>query len=367
MNPLDRRAWSLGIRGFVGIVAVYFWSVIASAEPPSPAELLPSKYLGSEYTIIEQANNSFLIKKNTPKVPQSEQLKKLHILQYDSFINRPDCNGGRANSSGQITEQSGQIIQQRFRMGMYNGKEFKLHVLTDPTNPSSANKPLFWYHNLDNQIGINKEGDPIYERVFINEEHYTYLPEDHPIRKLAKLPPQEPLPPSPGFWTFKGAGVTAASLGSGYVVGNVVSYATTETLTSRGMARENAQHYGAGSGFGAGWMAGEGVAAKMTGGPMVTAKGVGGLAISGPAAALATHTHIMTSEICPNINRWAEAVDRENAMPTNGKFMKAEFDKRREEYETAEEVLWGYGLGSYWYGVKYWTGYGPKGGIGGGW
>lgn len=370
MNPLDRRAWSLGIRGFVGIVAVYFWSVIASAEPPSPADLLPSKYLGSEYTIVEQVKNMFLIKKNQAREPNNPQLQKLGIRQYDSFLNRPGpCEGGskRVNSSGQITEQSGQIIQQRFRLGVQNGKEFKLHVLTDPANPSSANNPLFWYEDLEKPIGTNEKGGTIYERVFINEEHYTDLPEDHPIRLLSKLPPQEPLPPSPGFWTFKGAGVTAASLGSGYVVGTVVSYATTETLTSRGMARENAQHYGAGSGFGAGWMAGEGVAAKMTGGPMVTAKGVGGLAISGPAAALATHTHIMTSEICPNINRWAEAVDRENAMPTNGKFMKAEFDKRREEYETAEEVLWGYGLGSYWYGVKYWTGYGPKGGIGGGW
>jgi hypothetical protein len=198
MNPLERRARSLGIRGFAGIVAVYFWSVIASAEPPSPADLLPSKYLGSEYTIVEQVNKSLLIKNNIPQ-PLSEdpRIIKLDIRQYNSFLNHPGpCEGGskRVNSSAQITEQSGQIIQMRFRMGMHNGKEFKLHVLTDPANPSSANTPLFWYEDLEKPIGTNHKGATIYKRVFINEEHYTYLPEDHPIRLLSKLLPQKPLP-----------------------------------------------------------------------------------------------------------------------------------------------------------------------------
>jgi hypothetical protein len=345
--------------------------------PPSPREFLPPRYLKPEYQIIEQEGHTVLIRKSGGRASTDPRLASHNVTQYDSFINHPcdPCENptGRANMSGQITEANSQIIQKRFKLGTQNGHEFKLHVLTDPANPNSANHPLFWYEDFDHPIGQNAQGKTIYQRVFLNDDFYTYLPDDHPIRILSRLPPPDrgPLPapvnPRAPFFSFKGGGTAASSIGAGVFVGGLTNYGTTTTLTSMGMAEESAQHYGAAAGFSSGWMAGEGVAAYMSGGRMFATGGTGGLAMSGPGAALAVHTHIMTSEICPNINKWAEAIEKDNARPSNAKFMGAEFQKRREEYEQSEELLWGYGLGSIWFGVKYWTGYGPKGGIGGGW
>ena len=345
--------------------------------PPSPQEFLPPKYLNPAYQIIEQEGRTVLIRKSGGRTSTDPRLANHNVTQYDSFINHPcdPCENpsGRANMSGQITESNSQIIQKRFALGTQNGHEFKLHVLTDPANPSSGNHPLFWYEDFDRPIGQDPRGKTIYQRIFLNDEFYGYLPDDHPIRILSRLPPPDRAPVAPPvnvrppFLSFKGGGTAAGSIGAGIFVGGLTNYGTTTTLTSMGVAEESAQHYGAAAGFSSGWVAGEGAAAYISGGKMFAPSGIGGLAMSGPGAALAVHTHIMTSEICPNINKWAEAIEKDNAQPSTGKFMGAEFQKRREEYEQAEEILWGYGLGGIWFGVKYWTGYGPKGGIGGGW
>lgn len=96
---------------------------------------------------------------------------------------------------------------------------------------------------------------------------------------------------------------TVAGAGAGLIVGAATNYVTTEGLVAGGVQRQNAQHYGAGAGFGAGWMTGEAAAAYVSKSPMYSSRGFGGLAFSGPVTALAVHTHIMTSEICPNMTR----------------------------------------------------------------
>ena len=157
-------------------------------------------------------------------------------------------------------------------------------------------------------------------------------------------------------------------LGTGMLVGGGVGYGTTETLVGCGVPREDAQHFGAGAGFGSGWMAGEFTAARIYSSPFFASKGMGGLSFSGPIAIVATHSHIMQSEIVPNILAASEGACALNDSPIgNTTCAQMEINKQMAEAQMMQELSFGAGLGAIWFGLKYYTGFGPDCGIGGGW
>jgi hypothetical protein len=161
---------------------------------------------------------------------------------------------------------------------------------------------------------------------------------------------------------------SATGCGAGVGTGILVDLGTTEGLVSCGVDREEAQHWGGGTGFAAGWMAGEGAAAYVGGTSFYSSTGLGGLAISGPGAALATHTHIMTKEICPNTLKASAGCQENNFQPIGNPYLaKMNLNANRRDAEILMELNSCAGLGSIWFGIKYWTGFGPSGGIGGGW
>ena len=182
-------------------------------------------------------------------------------------------------------------------------------------------------------------------------------------RKLPIRGPGRYIPPGVGRYV---PGATGFGVGLG--TGLAVDWGTTEGLVGLGIDREEAQHWGGGAGFGAGWMAGEGAAAYMGGSQFFSVSGAGGLAISGPAAAIGVHTHIMTKEICPNTMKAVEGMEKNAREPIRNTYLdQMTLDKNREETDTLIEINSYGGLGAIWYGIKYWTGNGPAGGIGGGW
>lgn len=158
----------------------------------------------------------------------------------------------------------------------------------------------------------------------------------------------------------------ACGFATGLGTGLVVDYGTKRTLVACGVEEEEAQHFSGAAGFGAGWMAGEATTAYLGGTRFFSMSGCGGLAMSGPGAALATHTHIMTKEICPNTLKACEGMAQSHAQPvTNLVIDRMDLAKNREETEILMELNSYLGLGAIWFGCKYWTGFGPPGGIGG--
>ena len=152
---------------------------------------------------------------------------------------------------------------------------------------------------------------------------------------------------------------SAGAIGAGLVTGYAASCGAQKVGQALGMDPEDARILGTGVAAPVGLVGGEFGASLLTTGRSCYSGfyGSGGLAMSGPLAGAAVATDIIVNDICKPLENACNSAALQNA----------DKDTVDNLCNTVDELTWGYGLGSFWFGIKYWTGYGPRGGIGGGW